>query len=117
KVHLTEREWNAVVAESASTLTWVVTGRTSAGVTTRLTTTNELKVEGGLTIDLSTADAKLVSEQNGDNVYFSISGAGDVDGDGHGDLLFGGWVMDATDPGGAYLVLGPVTGTVSLSMA
>ena len=41
KVVLSESEWNAVVAESGSTLTWVVTGRTSAGVITRMVTTND----------------------------------------------------------------------------
>src|SRR6185369_1544924 len=43
KVVLTESEWNAVAADSGSTLTWIVTGTTSAGVTTRMVTTNDLK--------------------------------------------------------------------------
>src|SRR6185436_18025541 len=41
-----------------------------------------------------------------------VSGAGDVDGNGHDDLLVGTW-----GAGAAYLVLGPVTGTLGLSRA
>ena len=52
KVKLTESEWDAVVAGSGSTLTWVVTGRASAGAITRMVTTNEvtgdaMEVRGG----------------------------------------------------------------------
>ncbi len=82
KVALTESEWNSLVDELDTTFTWSIIGTTSAGVTTRVTTTNELKVEGGVTIDLSTADAKLVGEEAGDAAGSSVSGAGDVDGDG-----------------------------------
>ena len=107
-VVLSESEWNAVVAELGSTITWVVTGRTSAGVATRLVTTNLLKHE------LSTADARLVGEQPSDYAGGSVSGAGDVDGDGRDDLLIGSWQGAAN---AAYLVLGPVTGTLDLSGA
>jgi hypothetical protein len=119
KVVLTESEWNAVVAEIGPTLTWVVTGRTSAGVTTRMVTTNELTADGGLTMSLSRADAKLVGPEENDRVGMSVSGAGDVDGDGRDDLLVGasGDGEGGAYAGAAYLVLGPVTGTLDLARA
>ena len=72
------------------------------------------------TRDLSLADAKLVGEEEWANAGWSVSGAGDVDGDGHDDLLVGA----PGDPnyatyltGVAYLLLGPVTGTLDLALA
>ena len=49
----------------------------------------------------------------------SVSGAGDVDGDGHDDVLVGapGNYGDGPFGGAGYLVLGPVTGTLDLSLA
>ena len=74
-------------------------------------------------IDLATADAKLVGEEAGDLAGFSVSGAGDVNGDGYADLLVGayghsddGW-GEPWARGAAYLVHGPLSGTVSLSAA
>jgi hypothetical protein len=118
KVVLTDSEWDAVVDEIGSTLTWVVTGRTSAGVVTRMVTTNDLKHDEPITIDLSMADAKFVGEEPDDYAGI-VSGAGDVDGDGHDDLLIGAFWNDegGTDAGAAYLVLGPATGTLDLSRA
>ena len=47
-----------------------------------------------------------------------MSGAGDVNGDGHDDVLVGAIGSLHTGKGGAaYLVLGPVRGTVKLSDA
>jgi hypothetical protein len=109
KVALTEDEWNSVVDEADTTFTWSIIGTSSAGVTTRVTTTNELKP--GVTIDLSEADAKLVGEAR-DEAGYSVSGAGDVDGDGRDDVLVG-----APGARAAYLVLGPVTGTFDLALA
>ena len=63
------------------------------------------------TRDLSGADAKLVGEDEYDEACI-VSGAGDVDGNGHDDLLVGTGGAGAT-----YLVLGPVTGTLDLSLA
>jgi hypothetical protein len=119
KVVLTEREWNSLVDEGDTTFTWSIIGTTSAGVTTRVTTTNELKVEGGVTIDLSMADAKLVGEESGDYAGWSVSGAGDVDGDGRDDVLVGApWNDEGGDSAGAaYLLRGPIRGTLDLSRA
>jgi hypothetical protein len=65
-------------------------------------------------LDLSMADAKLV----GETVWagMSVSGAGDVDGDGHDDLLVGS-CGEHDWAGAAYLTLGPVTGTLALPRA
>jgi hypothetical protein len=118
RVALTDKEWSSLVDDGDRTFTWSITGTTSAGVTTRVTTTNVLAVEGGVTLDLSMADAKLLGEENGDYVGFSLSGAGDVDGDGHDDLLLGSGNDEGGEASGAaYLVLGPVSGTVDLSIA
>jgi hypothetical protein len=117
KVVLTEGEWNDVVAELDTTLTWVVTGR-SAGEVTRLVTTNDLENEAGITIDLSTADATLLGDEN-NHVSWHHVGAGDVNGDGNDDLFIAGYGDDeaAENAGAAYVVLGPVSGTVEMSRA
>ena len=79
KVLLTPSEWNSLVGDLDATFTWSIIGTTSAGVTTRVTTTNELKRDEPITIDLSMADAKLVGEEAGDVAGSNVSGAGDVD--------------------------------------
>jgi hypothetical protein len=68
------------------------------------------------TIDLAQADAKLVGEEIDDIAGWSVSGAGDMDGDGHDDLLIGA-EGNGDSQGAAYLVLGPVTGTLDLALA
>src|SRR6185436_11204046 len=71
-------------------------------------------------VHLSLADAKLVGEGPGDNLgYFeSVSDAGDVDGDGHPDVLVSAYdARGAGYRGVAYLVRGPITGTFDLSLA
>jgi hypothetical protein len=117
KVVLTESEWNAVVAESRSTLTWIVTGRTSAGEMTRMVTTNDLNRQ--TQFDLSMADARLVGENRGDLAGETASVVGDVNGDGNDDLFLGSFTNSegGEDAGAAYLVLGPVTGRLDLSLA
>ena len=69
-------------------------------------------------LDLALADAKLVGEGDRDEAG-DVSGAGDVDADGHDDVLVGSHSNDegGTDAGAAYLVLGPITGTLDLSRA
>ena len=70
-------------------------------------------------LDLSAADAKLVGEDEDDYAGLSVSSAGDNNGDGFDDLLVGAYGQDAggTEAGAAYLVLGPVSGTVDLASA
>jgi hypothetical protein len=82
--------------------------------------TNAAKHDETIYLDLSmAADATLVGEEAYDHAGYSVSGAGDVDGDGHADLLLGAY--DNSEGGGsagaAYLVRGPVTGTLDLSLA
>jgi hypothetical protein len=58
------------------------------------------------TIDLSDADYKLVGESTGYKAGFSVSSAGDVDGDGLDDVLVGAPYEGSNDAGAAYIVLG-----------
>lgn len=59
--------------------------------------------------EFSAADGRLLGEGEGDYAGWSVSGAGDADGDGHDDLLVG-----APYALTAYRVMGPVSGTISL---
>jgi hypothetical protein len=70
-------------------------------------------------VDLATADAKFIGEGAGDYGGRPAIGAGDVDGDGWPDILIGAYLEDAggNDAGAAYLILGPVSGTVDLGAA
>ncbi len=68
----------------------------------------------------SAANTILVGENAEDSAGGSVSGIGDVNGDGYGDILVGAQNRDsvATDSGSAYLFLGPVPfGIVDLSSA
>ncbi len=67
--------------------------------------------------DLSSADATLVGAP-ATNAGSSVSPAGDVDGDGHRDVLVGMRYGNGAfeDAGGAILVHGPVTGDIDLSV-
>ncbi|MDP7114716.1 MAG: MopE-related protein, partial [Myxococcota bacterium] len=73
------------------------------------------------TIPLALADAKLIGEESGDKLtdLQGMDAAGDVNGDGIDDVIVGAQFHDAvgTDAGAAYLVLGPLQGTVDLSAA
>ncbi|MEN0064227.1 MAG: hypothetical protein AAGA48_18900 [Myxococcota bacterium] len=68
-------------------------------------------------IDLTNADAKLIGENADDRVGASIAAAGDVNGDGFNDLLIGGWFFGGDERGAAYVVYGPISGTLDLSQA
>ncbi len=68
---------------------------------------------------LSGATARLIGEAAGDYAGRSVAGAGDLDGDGHADLIIGAYQSDAggSASGAAYVVYGPVTGEVELADA
>ena len=70
-------------------------------------------------VPLANADAKLLGESDGDFAGFTVASAGDVDGDGTDDILVGAQDHDqgGTDAGAAYLLYGPVQGTMSLADA
>jgi hypothetical protein len=59
------------------------------------------------TIDLATINYKLVGESSNDQAGYSVSSAGDVDGDGRDDVLVGAYQDDdgGADAGAAYLIL------------
>ena len=71
------------------------------------------------TVNLADADAKFVGEEPLDYAGWSTSPAGDVNADGFDDCLVGAYLNDAggADAGAAYLMHGPLTGTVDLSTA
>ena len=64
---------------------------------------------------------KLTGELPEDNAGYSVSSAGDVNGDGLGDLLIGAWLSDlgGIDAGAVYLLYGRPTlsGIQSLTVA
>ena len=67
----------------------------------------------------TSATAVLEGVAGGDYAGWSVAGPGDVDGDGHADLLVGALADDTAgiEAGAAYLVSGAVTGVVSLAAA
>ncbi len=70
--------------------------------------------------DLSAdADATMSGEVSYDYFGYSVSKAGDVDGDGYGDVLVGAYGNDerSSAAGKAYLLLGPLSGTVDVTLA
>ncbi len=64
---------------------------------------------------LAGADATLEGQDAFDQAGFCVSGGGDTNGDGYEDMLVGTWM--AMDTGAAYLVRGPVAGSISLADA
>jgi len=73
------------------------------------------------TIDLSLADAKLLGEANDDRAahWRGLWRAGDIDNDGYDDILVGAAYNDdgGNRAGKAYVIYGPVYGTLDLSAA
>ncbi len=61
---------------------------------------------------LADSDARLIGGSQGDLAGYSAALAGDVDGDGHSDVIVGAVLDDGgeEDGGGAYLFLGPIYG-------
>ncbi|MFH1465234.1 MAG: MopE-related protein [Pseudomonadota bacterium] len=64
---------------------------------------------------LSGATAMLVGQASRDYAGSALAGGVDADGDGASDVLVGAW--NHAGRGAAYLVLGPVTGTLDLGLA
>ncbi len=71
------------------------------------------------TTDLSVASAILSGESSTDYAGRTVDNAGDVNGDGYDDILTGAYGDDdgGSSAGAAYIVLGPQTGSSSLSAA
>ncbi|MFT4976782.1 MAG: hypothetical protein ACI8S6_002687 [Myxococcota bacterium] len=76
---------------------------------------------GPISGEVSVADgqARFYGAAAGDAAGRSADGIGDIDGDGHGDVAIGAKMADegASDAGAAYIVLGPMSGSVDLSLA
>jgi hypothetical protein len=71
-------------------------------------------------LGLSAADAKAYGQGAGDNLGGYQDGAGDVDGDGFGDVVFGAFAKDDGDVvsvGAGYLLHGPLSGAYDLDQA
>ncbi len=66
---------------------------------------------------LQTAHAVLAGESQRDKAGRGVAGPGDIDGDGFDDLLIGAENAGIDEQGTAYLVYGPVTGSLSLASA
>ncbi len=78
-------------------------------------------VEGPFTADtsLSAAKATIIGEAEWDYLGESASPAGDINLDGHDDILVGAYLQDAggENAGAAYLIYGPISGAHPLSVS
>jgi hypothetical protein len=69
--------------------------------------------------DLSQADTRIVSEQSGARLGTAVGSAGDVNGDGYGDVIVGagGWDGGQANEGAAFIYLGGPAGIPSGGLA
>ena len=78
-------------------------------------------VDGPMTGDVdlvSQADANARGEELNDGAASALAAPGDLDGDGHDEVLVGApFAGELEETGSAYLLYGPVTGIVELSAA
>ena len=75
---------------------------------------------GGVTgaFDASAADARVEGNISYANMgYYTMSGRGDINGDGTEDLMVGAYGAGASDEGEVYVFFGPVSGTLAPSGA
>jgi len=70
-------------------------------------------------VDLADAEARLHGEAAKDKAGYAVDGGGDVDGDGYDDVLIGaiGEATAGTGAGASYLLYGPVSSSLALSVA
>ncbi len=70
-------------------------------------------------IMLGGASGLFMGERSSDSAGCAIAGAGDLDADGHADIIIGAWGEDSggTQAGAAYIIMGPTSGSVDLSLA
>jgi hypothetical protein len=70
-------------------------------------------------VSVTDAVARFPGIAAGDNSGRSADGLGDINGDGHGDIVIGAKSADdnGTDSGSAYIFLGPFSGSISLDQA
>ena len=69
------------------------------------------------TSSLSGSAAMIYGESTSDYLGQSVSGAGDVDGDGYDDMLMGSYYAGSSSQGAAYLFNGPISGSLSAGSA
>ncbi|MFT5684760.1 MAG: hypothetical protein ACI8RZ_005704 [Myxococcota bacterium] len=71
-------------------------------------------------MSLSDADAVMVGVADGDRAGYTLSTAGDLNGDGYDDIITAARLADTDsgeDAGEAYILYGPLSGSVSLANA
>jgi len=81
---------------------------------------DSLDNSGSCSMSLSDADATLVGVADGDRAGYSLSTAGDLNGDGYDDIITAARLADADageDAGEVYVLYGPLNGTINLADA
>ena len=68
---------------------------------------------------LADADAKVTGGSTNDGAGYAVAFGGKLDDDDYDDVVIGAWKEDrgGTDAGAAYVMLGPISGSVSLDSA